>query len=231
MKFAALTAVAAVSMLGIAAYALVNMDGNRSAPITPATSDTPTSEETPTPIPSENLQARGDCSAGDSQVRAYDWPVAEIPDEVEQMRNEIIVAAIACDYDKLESLALQDGEGFGYSYGVEDSPSSFWRDREREHPNRPQTDFPGYMEGLVSVLDMPYCKESNDDGTGTNTLAVYYVWPRVHCAGHRTADDWNDLKGLYTDEHIEEMRTNDLYYGFRVGIRENGDWEYFIAGD
>lgn len=59
---------------------------------------------------------------------------------------------------------------------------------------------------------------------------VYYVWPRVHCST-RTSSDWDQVRDLYTDEEIEQMRDADAYYGFRVGIVENGDWIYFIAGD
>lgn len=46
-----------------------------------------------------------------------------------------------------------------------------------------------------------------------------------------TPADWEDIRGLYPDELIDQMRTGDSFLGFRVGILEDGDWVYFIAGD
>ena len=216
--------VVTIVVLGAGAYAVIEMnDVDGGAPRASTPTATPTTEPTPTPVPSENEIARGNCSAGDSQVTAYDWPEHGVPAAVEEVRNQIIVAAIACDYETLEEIALAAGDGFSFSYGGDESPARFWRQRERDAQRfaEPTSE---YMRYLVSILDLPYCKESGPDGR------VYYVWPRVHC-GARTAGDWDDLKGLYTDEQIEMMRTGDSYLGFRVGILESGDWVYFIAGD
>lgn len=216
--------VVTIIVLAAGAYAVIETNEvDDLAPTVSSPTATPTTEPTPTPVPSENDIVRGYCSAGDSQVAAYDWPEHGVPAAVEKMRSQIIVAAIACDYETLEEIALAEGEGFSFSYGGDESPGRFWRQREREARRfgEPTSE---YMRYLVSILDLPYCKESGPDGE------VYYVWPRVHCSA-RTASDWDDLEGLYTDEQIEMMRTGDSYLGFRVGILEDGDWVYFIAGD
>jgi hypothetical protein len=135
----------------------------------------------------------------------------------------ILASAVDCDYGFLEELALEGDPGFSYSYGVDGTPARFWQARETEAANK-EKPTSEYMRYLVSVLRLPHCKETGPDGK------VYFVWPRVHCSA-RTAKDWDDLKGLYTDEQIDQMRTGDIYYGFRVGILEDGDWVYFIAGD
>jgi hypothetical protein len=189
------------------------------------TAPTPTETPSPSPTPSPVAVCSGTQMAG-----SHDHEMAAgLPVAVANVRMRIIEAAIACDYAALEEIALAEGEGFSYSFGVEESPSSFWRAREREARklDLPQSE---YMRYLVSILQLPYCKETNDDGSGTDTEVVYYVWPRVSCMA-RTDSDWDDLDGFYTQEQIEQMRTDDLYYGFRGGILENGDWVYFIAGD
>ncbi len=223
MRFAALTAAAAVSILGVGAYAINNTDNNATVPIGSAGAGAPSSEPTPEPIPSENVQVRGDCSASDSEVSGSDWDAAAFPDAVAEMRNKIIVAAVACDYDELENLALGGREGFGFSFGGETDPSEFWRDRERE-AKESGAQFSEYMHYLVSILELPHCTDQLPNGD------FYYIWPRAHCE-NRSAADWEDLEGLYNQKQIEEFRSMDLYYGFRIGILEDGDWQYFNTGD
>ncbi|MEA2451952.1 MAG: hypothetical protein QOG04_662 [Actinomycetota bacterium] len=228
MKFAALTAVAAVSVLGIAAYAVINMNDQQPKPIAPASSATPAEESpsaTPTASPTASPEdgTRGPCSASGMEGTHYPETGAGLPTKVADVRLEIIGAAIGCDYDGLETLALEGRQGFSYNYGADGSPADFWRVRERDARANGQPTSE-YMRYLVSILDLPYCEEDGPDGEH------YFVWPRVHCNA-RTDSDWNDLKGLYTKEQIDQMRTGDMYYGFRVGILEDGDWVYFISGD
>lgn len=227
MKFAALTAVAAVSVLGAVAYTVVNMN-DQPKPIKPASSATP-SEESPTASPTVSPTSSpqdgtvGPCSASGLEGTHYPETGAGLPSEVGDMRLEIIGAAISCDYEHLQGLALDGRKGFTFSYGAETSAAIFWKAREREAAKTGDENSE-YMRYLVSILDLPYCKEKVPNGD------TYYVWPRVQCNA-RTDADWNDLKGQYTQEQIDQMRTGDLYYGFRVGILEDGDWQYFVAGD
>jgi hypothetical protein len=40
------------------------------------------------------------------------------------------------------------------------------------------------------------------------------------------------MRVLYTDEEIQSMKeTFGGYLGWRVGIREDGTWLYFVSGD
>ncbi|MDQ3963090.1 MAG: hypothetical protein M3277_04140 [Actinomycetota bacterium] len=208
---------------GITVYALVDREDTPAAevPVPSVAVETPL-PETPTPT----AAARA-CSATGLTVDAS-ANAEGLPGPVAARRTEILEAAAACDYEELERLALEGGP-FGYSFGVEKSPASFWRARERD-ARRLDRETSEYLRYLVEILHLPYCKERQDDGTGTETEAVYYVWPRVHCSA-RSVEDWDDLEGLYTDEQIEEMRKANIYFGFRVGILEDGDWVYFIAGD
>ncbi len=209
---------------GITVYALVEReelpDTGMPVPTEPVETTLP---ETPTPTPAGRA-----CSATGLTVDAS--PNAEgLPRPVAARRMAILDAAVECDYDELERLALEGRPGFSYSFGIEKSPASFWRARERD-ARRLDRETSEYLRYLVQILHLPHCRERQDDGTGTESEAVYYVWPRVHCSA-RSAEDWNDLEDLYTDEQIEEMRKANIYFGFRVGILEDGDWVYLIAGD
>ena len=230
MRFAAFVTVAAVSVFGIGAYALVTVNEDPSTgPIGPATSSGSDTE----PQPEETASAvERPCYATEITVAYEDLTENndDLPVAVGETRGQILFHASECEFDALEQLALAGGPNFQYSYGVEEGAAMFWGDREREAHRKSDKNL-SYMRGLARVLYMPYCTETQDDGTGTGTEVVYYIWPRVHCADHRTDEDWNDLQGLYTDEQIDQMRGSDLYYGFRVGILEDGDWVYFVAGD
>ena len=38
-------------------------------------------------------------------------------------------------------------------------------------------------------------------------------------------------RNLYDDAAIRAFRKNGAYIGYRVGIREDGTWVFFVAGD
>lgn len=54
-------------------------------------------------------------------------PDEELPASVAEARRRIFEAAIACDYDSLQAIALEGEPGFTYSYGGETSAADFWR--------------------------------------------------------------------------------------------------------
>lgn len=223
MKFAAVIAVAAVSIIGVGAYAVTQLDGGpeRISVVGPSEAPAASPSTEPSSTPSEEGPR---CSSSDLPGDNIALRTDGLPEEVQQTWFSIVQAAFACDYERLEALALQGREGFSYSFGIVDgTPSAFWSDRER-HARRTGEKTDEYIRYLVETLALPYCEEDGPDGEH------YFVWPRVHCSA-RTHADWKDLKGLYTPKQIDQMRTGDLYYGFRVGILEDGDWVYFIAGD
>lgn len=241
MRYTLLAATAAVAVIGIGGYAVVSLDRDPAGPAplppgaTPADGPTADPEQSPTAGQETPTPARS-CSASDLVGdRTSERRLDGVPPVVEQMWSDILDAALRCDYGALEDLALLEGQGFTYSYGAPDgSPAAFWRAREREArtsirceqsrsctTGNPELE---YMRFLVETLELPYCKEKVPNGD------VFYVWPRVQC-NDRTSEDWDDLQGLYSEEEIEQMRTGDMYYGFRVGIVDDGDWQYFVAGD
>lgn len=214
---------AALTMLAVGAYVVVDMnrpEGTDSPRSQPSPEGSPTL--TPTPSTTGGV-AFLECSATPLAGSHDHEMAAGLPPAVADTRMAVIEAAVDCDYRRLEELAIGGRPAFGYSFGLDGSPATFWRAREREAREMRAAESE-YLRFLVQTLQLPYCDEEGPDGER------YFVWPRVHCRS-RSASDWEDIRGLYPDEMIDQMRTGDTFYGFRVGILEDGDWVYFIAGD
>ena len=155
--------------------------------------------------------------AGDRIVAAKrtDDPADDgLPTVVAEKREAIYRAAVKQDYDALE--ALLDPETFSYSFGGSGDPIGYWREQE-------EAEVPLLGDILPGVLHTRFGK--NED---------IYVWPS---AAAKEASDWTraDLESMrdagYADEDIESFKEFGGYTGWRSGIRADGTWLYFIAGD
>ena len=133
------------------------------------------------------------------------------------VRKRVFDAAVACDYDTLEQIALEKGEGFTFSYGGGDSAAAYWRSVEEAGTERPLP-----MRALAAILTMPYTR--NESGS--------YAWPTAYNEAP-TDEAWQALvdAGLYTQEQIDSMKAAGSYLGYRTAITADGDWQFFVAGD
>ena len=156
-----------------------------------------------------------DCST--SGVRLT-LPEQELPAAVAEVRQRVFDAAVACDYETLEEIALERGEGFTYSYGDASSAAAYWREVEEAGAETPLP-----MRALATILTMPYTR--NEAGS--------YAWPTAY-SENPTDEAWEALvvSGLYTREEVDAMRTGGTgYLGYRTAITPDGDWQFFVAGD
>jgi hypothetical protein len=145
-------------------------------------------------------------------------PEQELPPAVADVRKRVFDAAIACDYDTLEQIALEQGAGFTFSYGSGTDASEYWRDLEESSTEEPQP-----MRALATILTLPYTR--NESGS--------YAWPTAYDESPTEAD-WQALvdTGLYDAATIEQMKTQGTgYLGYRTAITPEGDWQFFVAGD
>lgn len=142
-------------------------------------------------------------------------PEQELPPEVADVRERVFAAAVACDYDTLEEIALEKGEGFTFSYGGGTSAAGHWRELEESGTDEP-------MRILATILTLPYTR--NESGS--------YAWPTAYQESP-TGADWQALvdAGLYTQEQIDSMQAAGSYLGYRTAITADGDWQFFVAGD
>lgn len=150
------------------------------------------------------------CSA--SSLSA-DLPAEDgLPDAVATLRDRIAAAAVACDYDSLQELALEGDTGFTASYGSETSAADHWRGEE-ERGGKP-------LAKLIQVLATPF---------GRNE-ANFYAWPSAYTESPTEAQ-WQSLEGIYSHDEIASFKELGSYLGYRVGITPAGDWQFFVSGD
>ena len=141
----------------------------------------------------------------------------ELPQPVADVRKRIFDAAVACDYDALEQIALEKGEGFTFSYGADNDASEYWRRVEEESTEEPKP-----MRALATILTMQYTR--NESGS--------YAWPTAYQDSPSEAE-WDVLvvSGLYTQDEIDAMKAAGSFLGYRTAITADGDWQFFVAGD
>jgi hypothetical protein len=137
-----------------------------------------------------------------------------LPPAVAETRDAILDAAHARDYEGME--ALLDPATFSYSFGESGDPVGYWRTLEEEGH------VPIFGDILPLLLSTSHAKQ---DGI--------YAWPAAYTKDPSswTADDLEDIRRLYSDEDIESFRQAGAYLGYRLGIREDGTWLFFVAGD
>jgi hypothetical protein len=177
-------------------------------PVTVTVTETET-ETLPPPTPTEPAPG---CST--AAIRTT-LPEQELPEAVASVRQRIFAAAIACDFESLQGIALEQGDGFTFSYGAETSAADFWRGLE-ESGETPLLD-------LVRIISLPHTR--NETGS--------YAWPSAYDETP-TDEDWQALvdAGLYTQAEVDEMKAqNTGYLGWRTAITAEGDWQFFVAGD
>ena len=143
-------------------------------------------------------------------------PEQELPPEVADVRERVFGAAVACDYETLDQIALERGEGFTFSFGGGTSAAEHWRTLEESGAEEP-------MRILATILTLPYTR--NESGS--------YAWPTAYQESPSEAD-WQALvdAGISTQEQVDQMKAQGTgYLGYRTAITADGDWQFFVAGD
>ena len=129
--------------LALAALALAGCgsdDGDNAAPpaatVPPEATGVFTVTEAPPTTPADTTpEGEGACSM--SGVRLT-LPEQDLPPAVADVRKRVFDAAVACDYDTLEQIALEKGAGFTFSYGSGTDASEYWRDLEENSTATPK---------------------------------------------------------------------------------------------
>lgn len=176
-------------------------------PVAPPSS-TPSSEATPTQ--SQSTEAP-ECS---STGVAKPTQPAGLPPAVADTWQAIVDAAAACDFDALARLGSETTISFGLDRGA----------RGLEKMER---DGNGNLGVLLKVM-------ATTGGVGEKTEdGSYYAWPALSLRswGDVTPAERAELQTFHTDDEIASFDELNGYYGWRLGIRSDGTWMYFVAGD
>jgi hypothetical protein len=142
-------------------------------------------------------------------------PGTAVPPAVEETRDAILAAAEQRDFDALAELIPE--EGFTYTFGgdVEGGPTAYWQKIEEESPERP-------LETLAAILRMPHTKVED-----------IYVWPFAYNRdiASLTDEEREILAPVADAEAIGGWTQYGGYLGWRAGIKADGTWVFFVAGD
>jgi hypothetical protein len=143
-------------------------------------------------------------------------PPKGLPSAVEETRQAIIAAADAHDYDGLA--ALLPAEGFTYSYGAPNEAGAvgYWQDLEAAGETPLDT-----MAGLLAL------RHTRAGGI--------YIWPWAYDVDPADLTDAQKERlaaaGAATVDQLDQMADFGHYLGWRLGIRRDGTWMFFVAGD
>ena len=201
------------------ALALAGCGGNDAENASEDASAPQTVKVTITQTETVTLPAEPEASCSTAGLRVT-LPEQDLPPAVADVRQRVFDAAVACDYETLEQIALERGKGFTFSYGGGDSAADYWRDVETANTEQPLP-----MRALSAILAMPYTR--NETGS--------YAWPTAYSEAP-TEEAWQALvtAGLYTQEQVDAMQADPGaggYLGYRTAITADGDWQFFVAGD
>lgn len=181
------------------------------APTTPTAVESPTAAESPTP--DATVPQAGLCSAAGMDTSMF----TENPDltgPANETRRAIAEEAVDCDYAGLAELA---GDEFTYSFGDSGDPAGFWLRLEED--GRP------VLATLVTLLQLDVHVDESGDGPETTT----YTWPRAYRGDGPEARQ--ELEEAFGAERVESWYLDGEYLGWRVGIRGDGEWLFYVAGD
>ena len=139
-----------------------------------------------------------------------------LPPAVAEARRAIAEAAIACDYEALEALAATDFSSSFGGGGVE---------------NIRQWEGDGTYPATALLVELFGTLYAYEDYEG---LPRHYYWPSAF-----VYDSWDEippadmeaLLSVYTQEELDDAAGFGSYALWRIGITEDGEWRFFIAGD
>jgi hypothetical protein len=139
-----------------------------------------------------------------------------LPPAVESTRQEILLAATERDFRGLRQLIPPDG--FTYTYGLPSKGGAvgYWR-RIEDFGETP-------IDTMAGLLALPY-----------TTSRDIYIWPWAYDRdpAQLTDEELDQLvdAGAATREQFGLMADSGHYLGWRLGIRRDGTWVFFVAGD
>jgi hypothetical protein len=153
-------------------------------------------------------------STGTSDLPTQDG----LPKAVEAKRQAIYDVAMEEDYVGLTELT--DPATFKYSFGGEyEGGFTAWRQYVDDANTNDNT-----FTSIPELLGLPYAYLPEQD---------IYVWPSYFPKSVEawTEEDVGLMKLTMTDAEIQNYRKAGGYLGYRIGIKGDGTWIYYLAGD
>jgi hypothetical protein len=204
----------AIALAALALAGCGSEEADEAGSAQPTTTEAVTEPEPTTTESLTETSGEGECSTSGLRLTL---PDQELPPAVAEVRKRVFDAAVACDYDTLEQIALEKGAGFTFSYGSGTDASEYWGEVEESSSEEPKP-----MRALATILTMPFTR--NESGS--------YAWPTAY-SENPSEGAWQALaaSGLYSQDVVDQMKAGGMYLGYRTAITADGDWQFFVAGD
>jgi len=147
--------------------------------------------------------------------------VSHLPAAVAATRTKLMQAAMTGDLEALRPIIEAQSEPPVVTFGGIEDPIDFLRESSTDGAGRE------LLGILVELLEAPYAVVAEDEGR------EMYVWPylAVMRLDNLTPPQLVELYKLVSHYDYESMLDAGGWYFFRVGIRADGRWAFFVAGD
>ena len=144
-----------------------------------------------------------------------------MPPPVREMRRKLIEAARSGDIENLRPIMESAPQPPAVAFSGVDDPVEYLRSLSGD------TDGREILAILLEVLEAGFVH------VGEGTDEELYVWPYFaqYPLETLTPEQIVELFTLLTSADYQEMRSYGAYIFFRAGIRPDGSWAYFLAGD
>jgi hypothetical protein len=192
----------------------------------PAEEQPPSEEPAPDDeqVPDEQTPDGTDNAASDPNAPLPDiqYDVSQLPEPVQRTRNLILEAAKTGDVEKLRPLLGTGGEQTQLSLGgIDGDPIAFLKEAS------------GDDEGQEILAIMEEVLSSGYAHMEAGTANDFYVWPYFFAmpVDRLTPSQRVELFKIITAGDYEDMKTYGAYVFYRLGIKPDGKWSFFIAGD
>jgi hypothetical protein len=163
--------------------------------------------------PGESLRHRSVVDHAASTITFFEpAPVAVsgLPESVAQTHAALLAAAEAHDEQALEALIEPDEFRYTFGENVPGGALAFWRSIDEQTGTDP-------IDTLARVLRLPYVLSQG-----------IFVWPFAY---DKEPGEMSEYERSLLGDLLPEGESGVGYLGWRAGIRPDGRWIFFIAGD
>lgn len=156
---------------------------------------------------------------GDRPRVEYD--IGKLPKPVARLREQIIDVARSGDVEGLRAIIDGNGQIPQFSFAEVDDPIAYWKEASGDGEGRE------ILAIMIDVLEAGYVRVS---GEGEQDI---YIWPYFFRLplNELTPGQEVELYRLITAQDRKDMDETGAYDFYRLGIAQNGQWQFFVAGD
>ena len=191
----------------------------------PSTSPSPSGEGQPATLPQPDPLVNGkpatDARTDDGKNVEVFHDIDKAPEPVRQMRQRIVEAAASGDIERLRPLLMGK------------TPTQVSIGETTDDPIRSLKELSGDADGMEILAILLAVLQTGFAHVGKGTPDEVYVWPYFTEKSLTTLTDPEkvELLRIITAGDYSDMLEFGGYNFYRVGIRPDGEWKFFVAGD